>query len=187
MPKKSEVKSAVDNAAVEKSTAATIVADVEKNDSKKKVIASTPLLDSDEIKVESLIPNVSYYDKNTGDFYRWDEVGHCEYLTVETLKNMWRNNKGYFRNMWLMPHDDRIINRFALERTYENFNFLMNADNYTRVNVNKIIDTISKTHNGLKFTLVNKIKSMIVEGELTDAYVIRALEKHFKIELMVFL
>ena len=184
MPRKSEVKSAVDNAAVEKSTAAVVNADNEKN---VKQNASTPLLDSDEIKVESLIPNVSYFDNATGDFYRWDEVGHPEYMTVAVLKNMWRSHKGYFRNMWLKPLDDRIIKRFSLERTYENYDFVMDAKNYTRANIDKIIKVISSMPNGLKFTFVNKIKSMVVNGELTDAFVIRTLEKHFKIELMVFL
>lgn len=184
MSRKSEVKSAVDNAAVEKSTAAIVNADVKKN---VKEEVNTPLMDSDEIKVESLIPNVSYYDKATGDFYRWDEAGHPEYLTVAVLKNMWRSNKGYFRNMWLKPMDKRVIKRFALERIYENYDFVMNSKNYTRDNIDKVLKTISMMPNGLKFTLVNKIKNMVIEGELTDAFVIRALEKHFKIELMVFL
>ena len=62
----------------------------------KKSIKSQPLEDSDEIEVVSLVPNVSYKDSKTFDMYEWKEVGHIEYMTFDTLKNMWRNNKGYF-------------------------------------------------------------------------------------------
>ena len=187
MPRKSVAKSVVEDnlTAVDNTTAVSSMTD-EKND-KKNVVASTPLMDSDEIGIESLVPNVSYLDKHTGDFYRWDEVGHVEYMTVETLKNMWRNHKGYFRNMWLKPLDNRLVARFGLERTYENFEFLMDSSNYTRANTKVIINTISKTPNDLKYTIVDKVKHMIVDGELTDASVIKALEKHFNIDLMIFL
>lgn len=169
-------------ATVEESTVASVVTE-EKN----KKVSVEKLMDTDEIQVMSLIPNVSYLDNHTGDFYEWNEAGHEEPMTVETLKNMWRNNKGYFRNMWLKPLDDRVINRFGLTKTYENYDFLMDATNYTRKNLQKVLDTISNTPNGMKFAIVNKIKDMIAQEELTDAFVIKALEKHLNIELMIFL
>ena len=89
--------------------------------------------------------------------------------------------------MWLKPLDDRVINRFGLTKTYENYDFLMDATNYTRKNLQKVLDTISNTPNGMKFAIVNKIKDMIAQEELTDAFVIKALEKHLNIELMIFL
>ena len=169
-------------ATVEESTVASVVTE-EKN----KKVSVEKLMDTDEIQVMSLIPNVSYLDNHTGDFYEWNEAGHEEPMTVETLKNMWRNNKGYFRNMWLKPLDDKVINRFGLTKTYENYDFLMDATNYTRKNLQKVLDTISNTPNGMKFAIVNKIKDMIAQEELTDAFVIKALEKHLNIELMIFL
>lgn len=169
-------------ATVEESTVANVV-----TEEKKSKVSVEKLMDTDEIEVVSLIPNVSYLDNHTGDFYEWNEAGHNEPMTVETLKNMWRNNKGYFRNMWLKPLDDRIINRFGLTKTYENYDFLMDSTNYNRKNLQKVLDTISNTPNGMKFAIVNKIKDMIAQGELTDAFVIKALEKHLNIELMIFL
>jgi len=169
-------------ATVEESTVASVVTE-EKN----KKVSVEKLMDTDEIQVMSLIPNVSYLDNHTGDFYEWNEAGHEEPMTVETLKNMWRNNKGYFRNMWLKPLCDRVINRFGLTKTYENYDFLMDATNYTRKNLQNVLDTISNTPNGMKFAIVNKIKDMIAQEELTDAFVIKALEKHLNIELMIFL
>lgn len=185
MPRKSDTKSVIDNATVEQSTVATVKADAEIKEIKK--VVATPLNDSDEIVVKSLVPNVSYLDKHTGDFYRWDVVGWEEPLTFETLKNMWRNHKGYFRNMWLRPLDDRVINRFGLEKLYRDFDFLMDCGNYTRANVNVILETISKTPNELKFTIVDRIKHMITSGELTDAFVIRALDKRFGVDFMSYL
>lgn len=146
-----------------------------------------PLTDSDEIKVVSLIPNVSYKDSKTGDMYRWDTVGHFEYMTFETLKNMWRNNKGYFKNMWLKPEDNRVINKFALASTFEKYEFLMNGDNYTKKNINKICKAISDTPNGLKQSLCGKIRSLVVDGDVSDIAVIKALEKELKIDLISFL
>ena len=146
--------------------------------------SSEPLNDSDEIDVVSLIPNVSYKDSKTGDMYEWDEVGHSELMTFETLKNMWRNHKGYFRNMWLKPLDDRIINKFGLTKTFEKYEFLMDSSNYTRANVKELCSVISNTPNELKYSIVNKIKDLIANGNLSDVVVIRDLEKHFNLDLI---
>ena len=146
-----------------------------------------PLQDSDEIEVVSLVPNVSYKDSKTLDMYEWNEVGHPEPMTFETLKNMWRNNKGYFKNLWLKPMDDRVINKFGLTKTFEKYEYLMEGSNYTRKNINAICDAIKGTPNGLKFSICNKVKSLVVSGELVDVFVIRELEKRLNIDLLVFL
>lgn len=145
------------------------------------------LKDSDEIEVVSLVPNVSYKDSKTLDMYEWDEVGHSEPMTFETLKNMWRNNKGYFKNMWLKPDDDRVINKFGLTKTFEKYEYLMDASNYTKKNIKAICEAISDTPNGLKFSICDKVKNLVVDGELTDIGVIRELEKRLKIDLTEFL
>lgn len=153
----------------------------------RKSIGIEPLEDYDEIEVVSIIPNVSYKDSKTGDMYEWDEVGHVEYMTFETLKNMWRNHKGYFRNMWLKPEDDRVINKFGLTKTFEKYEYLMDESNYTKKNISDICSAISDTPNGLKMSICSKIKNMVINGQVTDASVIRALEKHLKIDLIDFL
>ena len=153
----------------------------------KKTINSEPLKDDDEIEVVSLIPNVSYKDSKTGDMYEWDEVGHVEYITFETLKNMWRNNKGYFKNMWLKPKDNRVINKFGLTKTYENYEYLMEKSNYTKKNVDKICKTISETPKAMKRAVCGKIKNMVINEEISDAVVIRKLEKNLKLDLIEFL
>ena len=196
MAKNSKTKSVVDDAAIVEESSVAAFSAIENesvnevNSNKKKTIGKIslePLNDSDEIKVVSLIPNVSYKDNKTGDIYRWDEVGHFEYMTFDTLKNMWRNHKGYFRNMWLKPNDDRVINKFGLTKTYEKYEFLMNESNYNRDNIEEICNTISGTPNGLKYSIVNKVKDMVVNGEVTDISVIRALEKRLNIDLISFL
>lgn len=180
---KTKAKSVVDTAVVENATTAVVdVTDEKKNEHKN--TNAIPLVDTDEITVKALVPNVSYLDKRTGDFYHWDSVGDAEVLTFETLKNMWRNNKGYFRNMWLKPMDDRVVNRFALEKTYSNYDYLMSASNYTRTNLKTVIETISKTPNELKYSIVDRVKQMVSEGELTDAFIIREIEKRFNVDLM---
>lgn len=153
----------------------------------KKSINVEPLDDSDEIEVISLIPNVSYKDSKTLDMYEWDEVGHIEYMTFETLKNMWRNNKGYFKNMWLKPMDDRVITKFGLTKTFEKYEYLMDASNYVKKNISDICSAISDTPNGLKMSICGKIKNMVIKGEVSNVSVIKALEKHLKIDLIDFL
>lgn len=159
----------------------------DKKKSVKKSINTEPLKDSDEINVISLIPNVSYKDNKTLDMYEWDEVGHIEPMTFETLKNMWRNNKGYFKHMWLKPQDDRVINKFGLTKTFEKYEYLMDASNYTKKNISNICSAISDTPNGLKISICGKIKNMVISGEVSDVSVIRALEKYLKIDLIDFL
>ena len=153
----------------------------------KKTMKAEPLKDSDEIEVISLIANVSYKDSKTLDMYYWDTVGHVEYMSFETLKNMWRSNKGYFKNMWLKPDDDRVINKFGLTKTFEKYEYLMDASNYTKKNINKICDAIVDTPNGLKIAICDKVKSLVIDGEVADVSVIKALENRLKIDLIEFL
>lgn len=152
-----------------------------------KSVKEEPLEDSDEIEVISLVPNVSYKDSKTLDMYEWTETGHLEYMTFDTLKNMWRNNKGYFKNLWLKPMDDRVINKFGLTKTFENYEYLMDGSNYTRKNINAICEAIKATPNGLKFSICNKVKNLVINGEVTDIFVIRELEKRLQIGLIDFL
>lgn len=153
----------------------------------KKTTKAEPLNDSDEIEVISLVPNVSYKDSKTLDMYDWDVPGHPEYMSFETLKNMWRSNKGYFKNMWLKPNDERVINKFGLTKTFEKYEYLMDASNYTKKNISKICDSIADTPNGLKIAICDKIKNMVINGEVSDVSVIRALENRLKIDLIEFL
>lgn len=192
MARKSTAKSVTDTATAEVSAVATVSV-TEENDNvevvvqkpKKKVVE--PLNDYDEIDVVSLIPNVSYKDSKTGDTYRWDVVGHVEPMTFETLKNMWRNHKGYFKDMCLRPDDERVIDKFGLTKTFEKYEFLMDESNYTRENIDKICKVISSTPNGLKYSIYNKVKNLVISGKVTDVLVIRTLENHLKLDLISFL
>jgi hypothetical protein len=174
------------------STKTTVVDTVENmNENEKNVkentIKAEPLRDADEIEIESLVANVSYKDSKTGDMYEWDEIGHIEPMTFDTLKNMWRSYKGYFRNMWLKPNDPRVINQFGLTKTFEKYEYLMDASNYTKKNIKSICDAIAETPNGLKFAICDKVKSMVINGEVSDVSVIKELEKRLKIDLIEFL
>ena len=87
----------------------------EKTKIAKKSVKEEPLEDSDEIEVVSLVPNVSYKDSKTLDMYEWHEVGHSEPMTFEILKNMWRNDKGYFKNPRAnIIFDGKRLNIFSL-------------------------------------------------------------------------
>ena len=152
-----------------------------------KSIKAQPLEDSDEIEVISLVPNVSYKDRKTLDMYEWREVGHTEYMTFDILKNMWRTDKGYFKNLWLKPMDDRVISKFGLTKTFEKYEYLMDGSNYTKKNIKSICDAIKETPNGLKFAICNKVKNLVVSGKVTDVLVIKELEKRLQIELIEFL
>lgn len=159
----------------------------DKKKNTKKLINTEPLEDTDEIEVISLVPNVSYKDSKTLDMYEWGDIGHKEYMTFDTLKNMWRNNKGYFKNLWLKPMDDRVINKFDLTKTFEKYEYLMNGSNYTKKNINLICDAIKSTPNGLKIAICNKVKNLVINGDVTDIHVIRELEKRLGIDLINFL
>lgn len=167
----------------------TVERNMDENNKKnvKKAVKVESLNDSDEIEVVSLIPNVSYKDSKTLDMYEWDEVGHVEYMTFETLKNMWRNNKGYFKNMWLKPKDNRVINKFGLTKTFKDYEYLMDESNYTKKNIDTICKSISKTPNGLKHSICNKIKDLVANEKIVDINVIKKLERHLNLDLTEFL
>ena len=184
---KSTVKVAEDIAGVDTSAPAASVAEVDENIAKKNVNAKKKieLNNDDEVEVVALIPNVSYYDKATGDRYEWDNAGDVEYMTVDALQRMRRNSRGYFEDMYLKPNDERVIEKFGMQRYYENHDYLMDSSNYTKENIAHIFDEFSKIRsNSLKSSIVNKIKDMVSTGELSDVSVIRAIEKRFDIDLI---
>lgn len=187
MARKSETKINVEEIVEETMVNATEEMNEEIKKIEKKSVKVEPLEDSDEIEVISLIPNVSYKDSKTYDMYEWDSIGHVEYMTFGTLKNMWRSHKGYFKNMWLKPDDDRVINSFGLTKTFEKYEYLMDASNYTRKNIGAICEAIANTPNGLKFAICDKVKKLVIDGEVTDISVIKALEKRLNIDLIEFL
>ena len=186
MPRTSTAKTTVEET-VEVVSATVEEMNEDKKKNVKKIINTEPLEDSDEIEVISLVPNVSYKDSKSLDMYEWHDIGHIEHMTFDTLKNMWRNNKGYFKNLWLKPMDDRVVNKFGLTKTFEKYEYLMDGSNYTKKNINVICDSIKNTPNGLKMAICDKVKSLVVDGDVTDIYVIRELEKRLGIDLIGFI
>lgn len=187
MAKTSTAKSVVEETVVETVNGVTEEMNEETKKTTKKTVKTEPLDKFEEIKVVSLIPNVSYKDGRTHDMYEWSEVGHIEYMTVETLDNMWRNDKGYFKNLWLKPDDDRVIKKFGLTKIFEKYEYLMDGSNYTKKNIDTICGAIVNTPNGLKLSICDKVKNLVISGEVTDVFVIRTLENRLKINLIDFL
>lgn len=144
-----------------------------------------PLKDSDEIEVISIVPHVSYKDNYTSDFYRWDEPGHVEFMTYETLVRMRRNYRSYFDNMWLKPNDERVIKKFGLVKLYDKNDFLMDENSYTVDNINNVLDAISEIKSkDMKNSVADKIKDMVASGGITNINVIKAIEKKLNIDLV---
>ena len=143
-----------------------------------------PLVDTDEIDVISLVPNVSYLDSQTQDEYEWKESGHVEPMPFSVIKNMWRRNKGYFKNLWLKPLDERVIKTFRLEKIYEKYEFLMDNKNYTKKNMAQIKNAIANCPNSLKFSIHDKVSDLISTEALTDISLIRMLSKELNIDYL---
>lgn len=160
---------------------------VEKKAAKKsseKKVEEKPLTESDEINVVALVPNVRYLDNYTRDYYKWNNVGHVEIMKFGELERMWRNTKGYFRNMWLKPDDPRVIKKFGLENLYKNYDLLMDAENYTYDNIGNVCSIIeSMTENEMKYAVCSKIKNFVATGKLNDIRVIKGLESRLNIDL----
>lgn len=145
------------------------------------------LSDSDMIEVESLIPNVVYEDSRTGNYYEWSEIGHCEDMAFDEIKNMHRKHKTYFTDMWLKPLDERVIKKLGLSRTYDKYDFLVDESNYTNDNIDEVLNGISSAPASLKIAIVNRIKDMVADGAVSDIKVVRKLEKRLDIDLISFL
>lgn len=145
------------------------------------------LSDSDMIEVESLIPNVVYEDNRTGNYYEWSEIGHCEDMAFDEVKNMHRKYKAYFNDMWLKPLDERVIKKLGLSRTYDKYDFLVDESNYTNDHIDEVLDGISSAPTSLKIAIVNRIKDMVSDGTVSDIKVVRKLEKRLDIDLISFL
>lgn len=184
--KSTKAKSATESvtvAAVDEKAAASVT-DEEAVDMNEKVVEE-PLKDSDEIEVMALVPNVSYRDDATADFYEWENAGDTEYMTVDALARMRRNHRGYFEDMYLKPNDERVIKKFGLGRFYEKYDMFMDASSYTKDNIVGTLDELSSIRsNSMKLSIVNKIKDMVSSSEISDVSVLRTIEKRLDIDLI---
>lgn len=143
-----------------------------------------PLQDTDDIEVVALIPNISYKDNKTLDFYEWKNIGDTEEIPFEVLRNMYRNHRGYFRNLWLKPLDDRVIDKFKLRKLYDSQEKLINIDNYTIDNIYDICEEIHKLPNSSKLSLLSLIRNSVDEGKIQDIRIIKQLESSLNISLI---
>jgi hypothetical protein len=172
------VDTTVENSAVVDSVKEKVVAE------NKKVVDTKTLKDDEEIIIISLIPNVSYKDAKNNDFYEWNEVGHEEPMIYSALKDMNRNYKSYFKDLWLQPKDARVVKAFGLESTYKNYADLMTGDIYTMANMDDIKEKFEALPpRGIKGTVVTKIKDMVANGEIFDVKVVKTLERILQIDL----
>lgn len=156
----------------------------EKETQTKRQAKEKPLSKEDEIEVIALIANVGYTDKKYGDRYLWENAGDVVSMPFEVVNYMWQGHKEYFKSMWLKPLDARVVKKFNLEHVYRDYDFLMDASNYTRDKVNEICDSIKHTPQSLKFAICNKIKSMVSSGAVSDVVVLREIEKKLNIDLI---
>lgn len=171
---------------VDESIVESVAKDMNEKDAivEKNVKKETPLDKDDVIVVTSLVPNITYKDKKYADIYKWEKVGDNVEMIFEVLNYMYQNHKTYFKSMWIKPLDNRVIKKFGLEPTYRDYDFLMDASNYTRKNVKDICNSIRNTPQSLKFTICNKIKSLVSAGEISDINVLREIEKSLNIDLI---
>lgn len=158
--------------------------DVDVKTEKKETSVSTTIGKDEIIEVISLIPNVSYKDTKYGDIYKWEKADEVVEIPFDVLNTMWQKYKTYFKSMWLKPLDERVVKKFALEKTYRDYDFLMDASNYNRKNINEICDNIRRTPSSLKLTVCNKVKSFVSTGEVSDIMVLREIEKSLNIDLI---
>ena len=176
----------------EKDTVAEISKDVvvEKDENKKEVktnkkVNIEPLQDDDDIEVQSMIPNVSYFDKKNQDYYEWKQVGDIEIMTFEALKNMWKNSRGYFKKLWLRPLDKRVVAKFnGLSKLYEEFDELMDINSYTRDNVSSIAQRILDMPRGTSNSVITLIIDSVDSGKLNDIKILKELEKTLGLDLI---
>ena len=184
-PRKNTTVNVQDEVVVEKTT----ISPVEETVEEKPVVATTKpvkvkIEDDEEIEVQSFDSNVTYWDKATDETYFWEEVGEVISMPYSVIKNMWRNHKTYFRNFLLKPLDDRVVKELGLVKTYEKYDFLMDGSQYTKANLDSIITAINGGTNGFKSAIFNNIKNMIINGDVTDVYVIKQLGNAFDIDFV---
>ena len=153
----------------------------------KDIIKEKDISDSDEVVIVSLIPNVSYKDNKNGDYYKWDEIGHEELMQFSVVKDMYRNYRGYFENLWIRPKDENVVNKLNLNRLYKKYDYLIDIKNYTKDNIEFIcseIELMNSRNSNLKFALFSRIVDSVQKEEITDFSVIKMLSKKFNLDLL---
>ena len=80
-----------------------------------------------------------------------------------------------------------IIKQFNLEKTYDKYLLLMDGSNYTKDNIDEICKIISSGSNGFKYVICNKIKDLIINGEISNISIVKKLEKIFDVDFTDFI
>lgn len=138
----------------------------------------------DLVKVKALIPNVYYTNSKTGNSYVWQESEQVEEMTFEDFTDIWRNHRGYITELVLRPLDDVVIKRYGLTGFYSEYDFVLNGKNYTLDNLSKIYNVIDKSNNAVKINIIDKIKLMINNGDITNIRVVKNIEQKYDITLV---
>ncbi len=174
-------------ARTKKNVSTEIYNDVKEAKENKDIIKEKDISDSDEVVIVSLIPNVSYKDNKNGDYYKWDEIGHEELMQFSVVKDMYRNYRGYFENLWIRPKDENVVNKLNLNRLYKKYDYLIDIKNYTKDNIEFIcseIELMNSRNSNLKFALFSRIVDSVQKEEITDFSVIKMLSKKFNLDLL---
>ena len=167
--------------AVENIEAVSEEAVIEKAETKK---PKKQFSDTDEIEIQSIIPNVFYDDDKTGDSYHWESAGDVEVMTVDAVKRMYRNHRGYFTSMVLKPVDEAVCEMLGLTKMFKKYEALLTAEYYSRDKIDDICEEIAVIPNSVKGVIYNKINNMVATGEITDIQIIRKLEVKFGLDLI---
>ena len=153
----------------------------------KPIVTVVELNDSDEVEVVACVPNLSFKDFKTGDVYEWRNVDDVEYMSVESLKNMYRNNRDYFRNLYLKINNEWLIKKFNLTKIYDEYEYLTEMNNYTQKNIKVICKKVSDSSTGIRHTIINRVKTWVANGDINDIKVIRDIERSLNIDLIQYI
>ena len=125
-----------------------------------------------------------FIDKKTGEEFNWDEFGDSQDMELTTLKYAKSAAKRFFTDNWFIIDDPTVIKYLGLESYYKNALDIESFESLFEKTPEEIEEIIPNLSNGQKKNVIYKAREAIVNDEIRDLYVIRALEKTLGVELI---
>ena len=124
-------------------------------------------IQSDSVRVECIVNNLTYTSSITGAKYRWNRIGQIKIMSIAEVRAMESDSMSFLHTPWCIVHDRRVNEAFEIEDIYnavQNIKDIKKAVKMSDRELAKTLNAIPK----FKSQFANAVATMIENKTLPD-------------------
>lgn len=125
-----------------------------------------------------------YKSRRTGESYVWHEFGDEQEMEIQELRNAKGANKAFFVENWFLFDDPEVIDYLGVNVYYKNALTYEEFDELFDMNVDDMVERVSKLSGGQKKSIAYRAVQMIESDMIDSRSKIAALEKALGMKLV---